>query len=95
MSGRPIQASDFSSPPSGLINGLNHLQTQGRHPTRALRRPIFEAGEALAGELEFLRLGRQRGGSGRNFGIPIHNFWDETSRNLWDSRITYGTAPQS
>jgi len=34
-------------------------------------------------------------GSPHNFGIPIHNSWDETSRNLRDSSIIYGTAPQS
>ncbi len=44
---------------------------------------------------KFVGFGAQRGGIARNFGISIHNLWDEQIRNLWESRIICGTAPQS
>ena len=47
------------------------------------------------GESEFVGSKSLSGGAAHNFGILIHNLWDETVRNLWDSSIIYGTVPQS
>ena len=47
------------------------------------------------GESEFVGSKSLSGGAAHNFGILIHNLWDEMVRNLWDSSIIYGTAPQS
>ena len=46
------------------------------------------------GKSEFIRSKVLRGHCARNFGIPIQNLWDEMIRNLWNSSIICGTAPQ-
>jgi hypothetical protein len=75
--------------------------------TRLPRRRIFRAyqlsgfrlnqrtGACSVGESEFMGSKAPSGRGVHNFGIPIHNLWDEKIRNLWDSSIIYGTASQS
>jgi len=46
------------------------------------------------GEPEFMGFRPLRGRNEHNFGIPIHNSWDEKRRNLWDPSIIHGTALQ-
>ena len=46
------------------------------------------------GKSEFMGFRPLRGRNAHNFGIPIHNLWDERRRNLWDPSIICGTALQ-
>jgi len=52
------------------------------------------AGGAV-GESKFVGFKAPSGRTVHNFGIPIHNSWDEKIRNLWDSSTIYGTARQT
>ncbi len=89
----------FESPALPYENHPNHPSAASPRRRKSANEAETDGPKASGGELvgksKFVGLKALSGRHAHNFGIPIHNLWDEKSRNLWDSSIIYGTASQA